>query len=135
MLCKLACCLWTQMVSIVAGPVPDESVALSQELLAKLGSLPEDAEAVGHLLKQAHLPVLHDNFEALKHMTKGLVVGSSGRLATFFSDKIENIGLLDATGKPLLHVAHMANPLFTSHSCSADVLLLLRNRRNLFLHR
>ena len=123
------------MASIVAGPVPDESVALSQELLAKLGTLPEDAQAVSHFLKQGHLPVLHGNFEALEHMTKQLVVGSSGRLATFFSDKIQNSGLLDATGKPLVHAAHMANRLFTSHSCSADFLLLLRNRRNLCLHR
>ena len=75
-------------------PVPDESVALSQELLAKLGTLPEDAQAVSHLLKQGQLPVLHGNFEALQDMTKKLVVGSSGRLATFSATKFRIVGCL-----------------------------------------
>ncbi|DBA80480.1 TPA: hypothetical protein ACH3X2_007408 [Trebouxia sp. C0005] len=82
-----------------AGPAPDGSVALFQELLAKLDTLPEDAQAVSQLLKQGHLPVPHGKVEALKAMTKELVVGSSGKLADFFSNKIQNGGLLDATGK------------------------------------
>ena len=98
----------------------DGSVALSQKLLAKLDTLPGDARAVGHLLKQGHLPVPHGNLEALEDMTKELVVGSSGKLAKFFSNKIRNGGLLDATGKLLFLAAHKANALVTSQSRSAD---------------
>ncbi|DBB05698.1 TPA: hypothetical protein ACH3X1_012307 [Trebouxia sp. C0004] len=81
------------------GPAPDGSVALSKELLARLDTLPEDSQAVSHLFKQGRLPVPYGNLEALEDMTKELVVGSSGKLAEFFSSKIQNGGLLDATGK------------------------------------
>ncbi len=87
---------------LVAGPAPDGAVAFSQELLAKVDTLPKDAQAVSHLLKQGHLPVPHGNFEAFPAMTKELVVGSSGNLAEFFSNKIRNGGLLDATGNCLV---------------------------------
>ncbi|DBB14135.1 TPA: hypothetical protein ACH3X3_001087 [Trebouxia sp. C0006] len=83
----------------VAGHAPDGSAALSQELLARLDTLPEDTQAVSHLFKQGRLPVPYGNLEALEDMTKELVVGSSGKLAEFFSNKIRNGGLLDATGK------------------------------------
>lgn len=102
-----------------AGPVLYGSVAFSQELLAKLDTLPEDAQAVGHLLKQGHLPV--GNLEAMEDMAKELVVGSSGKLAEFFSNKIWNGGLLDATGKLQFLAAHKADALVTSQSRSADV--------------
>ncbi|DBA96654.1 TPA: hypothetical protein ACH3X1_015511 [Trebouxia sp. C0004] len=82
-----------------AGPAADGSVVLSQELLARLDTLPEDSQAVSHLFKQGRLPVPYGNLEALEDMTKELVVGSSGKLAEFFSDRIRNGGLLDATGK------------------------------------
>ena len=96
----LLCRLLTIFTTLLdAGPTPDGSVALSQELLAKLETLPEDAQPVGHLLKQGHLPVPHRNLDALEDMTKDLVVGSSGKLAEFFGNKIWNGGLLDATGK------------------------------------
>ncbi|DBB05739.1 TPA: hypothetical protein ACH3X1_012339 [Trebouxia sp. C0004] len=81
------------------GPAADGSVVLSQELLARLDTLPEDSQAVSHLFKQGRLPVPYGNLEALEDMTKELVVGSSGKLAEFFSSKIQNGGLLDATGK------------------------------------
>ena len=97
------------------------SVALSQELVARLDTLPEDSQAVSHLFKQGRLPVPYGNLEALEDMTKELVVGSSGKLAEFFSNKIRNGGLLDATGKLLFLAAHKANALFTSQSCSADI--------------
>lgn len=100
---------------------------LSQELLAKLDTLPEDAQAVSHLYKQGRLPVPYGNLEALEDMTKELVVGSSGKLAEFFSNKIRNGGLLDATGELLLLAAHMANALCTSQSCSTNTLLPPRN--------
>ena len=90
--------------------------------------LPEDTQAVSHLFKQGHLPVPYGNLEALEDMTKELVVGSSGKLAEFFSNKIRNGGLLDATGKLLFLAAHKANALLTNESCSADILLLLRSR-------
>lgn len=106
---------------LVAGPAPDGSVALFQELLAKLDTLPEDAQAVSQLLKQGHLPVPHGKVEALKAMTKELVVGSSGKLADFFSNKIQNGGLLDATGKLVFLAAHKANASFTSQSCAANI--------------
>ena len=73
----------------------------------------------------------YGNLEALGDMIKELVVGGSGKLAKFFSNKIRNGGLLDATGKLLFPAAHKANALFTSQSIffgSADALLLLRNR-------
>ena len=101
--------------------MPDGSGALSQELLTKLDTLPEDAQAVSHLFKQGRLPVPYGNLEALEDMTKELVVGSSGRLAEFFSSKIRNGGLLDATGKLLFRAACKANALFISQSCSAGV--------------
>ncbi|KAL0048054.1 hypothetical protein WJX82_006667 [Trebouxia sp. C0006] len=81
------------------GPAANGSVVLSQELSARLDTLPEDSQAVSHLFKQGRLPVPYGNLEALEDMTKELVVGSSGKLAEFFSDKIRNGGLLDATGK------------------------------------
>lgn len=81
------------------GPAPDESVAFSQELLAKLDALPENVQAVSHLFEQGQLPVPHGHREALTDMTKKLVVGSSGKLADFLSTKIQNGGLLNATGK------------------------------------
>ncbi|DBB07453.1 TPA: hypothetical protein ACH3X3_008930 [Trebouxia sp. C0006] len=81
------------------GPAPDGSAALSQELLARLDTLPQDTQAVSHLFKQGRLPVPYGNLEALEDMTKELVVGSSGKLAEFFSNKIRNGGLLDATGR------------------------------------
>ena len=99
-----------------AGPAPEEPVALSQQLLAKLSTLPEDAQAVSHLFKQGRLPVFHGNLQALEDMTKELVVGSSGKLAEFFSSKVQNGGLLDATGKLLLLAAHTANALFVYKS-------------------
>ncbi len=101
---------------------------LSQELSARLDTLSEDSRAVSHLFKQGRLPVPYGNLEALEDMTKELVVGSSGKLAEFFSDKIRNGGLLDATGKVQFLAAGKANALFTIQSCSADILLLLRNR-------
>ena len=73
----------------------------------------------------------YGNLEAFEDMTKELVVGGSGKLAEFFSNKIRNGGLLDATGKLLFLAAHKANALFTSQSfffCSADALLQLRSR-------
>ncbi|DBB14126.1 TPA: hypothetical protein ACH3X3_001078 [Trebouxia sp. C0006] len=85
--------------SVPIGPAPGGSAALSQELLARLDTLPEDTQAVSHLFKQGRLPVPYGNLEALEDMTKELVVGSSGKLAEFFSNKIRNGGLLDATGK------------------------------------
>ncbi len=112
---------------LVAGPAPDGSVAFSQELLAKVDTLPKDAQAVSHLLKQGHLPVPHGNFEAFPAMTKELVVGSSGNLAEFFSNKIRNGGLLNATGKLLFLAPHKANALFTGQSRTADVVLPLRD--------
>ena len=111
----------------VAGSAPDRSVVFCEELLAKLDTLPEDAQAVSHLFKQGRLPVPYGNLEALEYMTKELVVGSSGKLAEYFN-KIQYGGLLDATGKRLFLAAHKANALFTSQSCFADILLLLRNR-------
>ena len=91
---------------------------LSQELVARLDTLPEDSQAVSHLFKQGRLPVPYGNLAALENMTKELVVGSSGKLAEFFSNKIQNGGLLDATGKLLFLAAHKANALFTIQSCS-----------------
>ena len=111
---------------MVAGRAPDESVVFSQELLAKLDTLPENAQAVSHLFKQGRLPVPRDHLEALADITKGLVVGSSGKLANFLSNKIQNGGLLNATGKLVLLVAHMANALFKSQAHCAQILLLLR---------
>ena len=110
-----------------AGPAPDESAALSQELLAKLETLPVDAQAVSHFYKQGCLPVPYDKLEGMEEMTKALVVGSSGKLADFFSNKIQNGGLLDATGTLLVLAAHMANALCTNQSCSSSTLLPLRN--------
>ena len=83
--------------------------------MARLDTLPEDSQAVSHLFKQGRLPVPYGNLEALEDMTKELVVGSSGKLAEFFSNKIRNGGLLDATGKLLFLAAHKANALFTNH--------------------
>ena len=83
---------------------------------------------MSHLFKQGRLPVPYGNLEALEGVTKELVVGSSGKLAEFFSNKIRDGGLLDATGKLLILAAHKANALFTSQSCFAGILLLLRNR-------
>lgn len=93
-----------------------------------MDTLPADAQAVGHLFKQGRLPVSYGNVEALEDMIKELVVGSSGKLAEFYNNKIRNDGLLDATGKRPFLAAHKANALFTSQSCFADILLLLRNR-------
>jgi len=53
---------------------------LSQELSARLDTLPEDSQAVSHLFKQGRLPVPYGNLEALEDMTKELVVGSSGKI-------------------------------------------------------
>lgn len=101
-----------------AGPAPDGSVALAQELLAQLNTLPEDAQAVSHRLKQGHLPVPHGNLEALEDMTKELVVSSSGKLAEFSSNKIRNGGLLDAAGKLLFL-------LLTKHCSQVNHTLLM----------
>ena len=96
--------------------------------MAKLDTLREEAQAVGHLFKQGRLPVPYGNLEALEDMTEELVVGSSGKLAEFYNNKIRNGGLIDATGKRPSLAAHKANALFTSQSCFADILLLLRNQ-------
>ena len=58
----------------------------------------------------------YGKLEAMKDMAKELVVGSSGESAEFFSSKIRNGGLLDATGK-LLFLCK-ANASFTSQFCS-----------------
>lgn len=78
--------------------------------MARLDTLPEDSQAVSHLFKQGRLPVPYGNLGALEDMTKELVVGSSGKLADFFSNKIRNGGLLDATcsfySLPLTRLIH-----------------------------
>ena len=72
----------------VAGMAHDASIAHSNELLATINTLPQDTQAVSQLLKQGCLPVPHHNLAAFSDLTRGLLVGSSGRLADFCSVKI-----------------------------------------------
>ena len=100
--------------SCSAAPEDDRCAVHAQALLAQLECLPKNVQAVDQLLKQGCLPVAQADLATMSHLTKQLVVGSSGKFANFCSSYIENGGLVDATGKVDFMAALKAICLFAS---------------------